>query len=71
MADKKPWAGSKNRVFISSVQKELEPERLAIASLVSTDSFLSEHLEPVLFDKEPLSGRIRLVKPEAKPEATK
>lgn len=47
----------KLRVFISSVQKELEPERLAIASLITTDPFLNEHLEAVLFDKEPLSGR--------------
>lgn len=47
----------KLRLFVSSVQKELEPERLAIASLVTTDPFLSEHVEPVLFNKEPVSGR--------------
>ena len=57
MTDKVKDADGKVRVFISSVQKELEPERLAIASLISTDSFLCEHLEPVLFDKEPISGR--------------
>jgi hypothetical protein len=48
---------NKRRVFISSVQKELELERIAIASLITTDPFLNEHLEPVLFDKEPISGR--------------
>jgi len=48
---------NKLRVFVSSVQKELEPERLAIASVITTDPFLSEHYEPVLFDREPLSGR--------------
>ena len=62
------WEGVGRTLLID---KELEPERLAIASLISTDSFLSEHLEPVLFDKEPLTGRIRLVKPAFKPEATK
>lgn len=48
---------NKLRVFVSSVQKELELERLAIASLITTDPFLREHCEPVLFDREPLSGR--------------
>src|ERR1043166_391545 len=48
---------SKLRVFVSSVQKELELERLAILSLITTDPFLSEHCEPVLFDREPLTGR--------------
>lgn len=41
------------RVFISSVQKELELERTAIAGLVTTDPFLLQHCEPVLFEKEP------------------
>jgi len=45
------------KVFISSVQKEMELERLAISSLITTDPFLNEHLIPVLFDKEPISGR--------------
>jgi len=40
------------RVFISSVQKELEPERQALFSLISTDPFLKEHCEPVLFEKQ-------------------
>lgn len=47
---------NKIRIFISSVQKELEPERLAIASLIGTDPFLLDHCEPVLFDREPISG---------------
>lgn len=45
---------SKLRVFVSSVQKELEHERVAIASLVTTDPFLMQHCEPVLFEKEPM-----------------
>ncbi|MEJ2746006.1 MAG: ATP-binding protein, partial [bacterium] len=52
----------KLRIFVSSVQKELDPERLAIAALITTDPFLSEYTEPVLFDKEPISGR-KLSKP--------
>ncbi len=48
---------NKYRVFVSSVQKEMELERLAVSSLITTDPFLNEHLEPVLFDKEPISGR--------------
>ena len=47
----------KIRIFVSSVQKELEPERVAIMSLLTTDPFLLEYCEPVLFDKEPISGR--------------
>ena len=45
---------SKLRVFVSSVQKEMEHERVAIASLITTDPFLMQHCEPVLFEKEPL-----------------
>ncbi|MGA1870786.1 MAG: ATP-binding protein [bacterium] len=48
---------TKYRVFVSSVQKEMELERLAISSLITTDPFLNEHLEAVLFDKEPILGR--------------
>lgn len=43
----------KYRVFVSSVQKEMELERLAISSLITTDPFLNEHLD-FLFDKEPI-----------------
>ena len=45
---------AKLRVFVSSVQKELEHERVAIASLITTDPFLMQHCEPVLFEKEPI-----------------
>lgn len=41
------------RIFISSVQKELELERVAVAGLISTDPFLLQHGLPVLFEKEP------------------
>jgi ATP-dependent DNA helicase RecG len=44
---------AKIRIFISSVQKELELERAAMAALITTDSFLSQHCTPVLFEKEP------------------
>ena len=41
------------RIFISSVQKELELERAAVAGLIATDPFLLQHCAPVLFEKEP------------------
>jgi predicted HTH transcriptional regulator len=48
---------SKLRIFVSSVQKELEAERVAIASLITTDPFLMQHCEPVLWEKEPAPAR--------------
>jgi len=48
---------SKLRVFVSSVQKEMETERVAIASLITTDPWLLQHCEPVLFEKEPAPAR--------------
>jgi hypothetical protein len=45
------------RIFISSVQKELELERAAVAGLIATDPFLLQHCVPVLFEKEPPSAR--------------
>jgi len=48
---------SKIRVFVSSVQKELEVERVAIASLITTDPFLMQHCEPALFEYEPAPAR--------------
>ena len=42
----------KKRIFISSVQKELELERAAVAGLITTDPFLLQHCVPVLFEKE-------------------
>ena len=44
---------TKKRIFISSVQKELELERAAVAGLISTDPFLLQYCTPVLFEKEP------------------
>ncbi len=43
------------RVFVSSVQKELEDERLIVQNLMNTDSFLSAHCTPVLYEYEPAS----------------
>ncbi len=43
----------KIRVFISSVQKELDDERLSLQILLTTDPFLSQHCVPVLFEKYP------------------
>lgn len=44
---------SKLRVFVSSVQKELEDERLIIQNLIGTDAFLTTHCEAVLYECEP------------------
>ncbi len=52
----------KLRIFISSVQKELEIERVAMAGWVSADPQLSEQCDVVLFEKEPLTGK-RISKP--------
>lgn len=41
------------RVFISSVQKELLDERMALQILLSTDPFLAGHCVPVLFEEQP------------------
>ena len=41
------------RIYISSVQKELELERAAVAALIGTDPFLLQHCVPVRFEKEP------------------
>ena len=46
---------AKLRVFVSSVQKELEDERLIVQNLVNTDMFLSAHCVPVLYEFEPAS----------------
>lgn len=42
----------KKRVFISSVQKELELERAAVSGFIATDPFLMQHCSPILFDNE-------------------
>lgn len=46
---------AKLRIFVSSVQKELEDERLIVQNLVNTDPFLSTQCIPVLFEFEPAS----------------
>ena len=43
------------RVFVSSVQKELESERLLVSNLIQTDPFLKDVATPVLYEKEPAS----------------
>jgi predicted HTH transcriptional regulator len=43
----------KFRVFVSSVQKELEDERLIVQNLVNTDLFLLAHCVSVLYEAEP------------------
>lgn len=45
----------KLRVFVSSVQKEIEDERLVVQNLLSTDPFLAAHCVPVLYEFEPAS----------------
>ena len=41
------------RVFISSVQKEMASERLALQIMLTTDPFLQQHTKPALFEREP------------------
>lgn len=43
----------KLRVFVSSVQKELEDERLMVQNLTITDPFLSAHCTSILYELEP------------------
>ena len=43
----------KIRVFISSVQKELTDERMALQILLSTDPFLCQHCVPILLKITP------------------
>lgn len=45
----------KVRVFVSSVQKELEDERLIVLNLMETDPFLRAHCTPFLYELEPAS----------------
>lgn len=46
----------KIRVFVSSVQKELENERIAVSELVALDPFLYRYVDPVLFEHLPASA---------------
>ncbi|MBX3416186.1 MAG: DUF4062 domain-containing protein [Pirellulaceae bacterium] len=48
---------TKFRVFISSVQKELENERIAAQEILWTDPFLKTHCDPVLYEFEPASPK--------------
>ncbi len=41
------------KIFISSVQKELAEERMAVQILLSTDAFLQRHTAPRLFEYTP------------------
>lgn len=45
----------KLRLFVSSVQKELENERLTVLALVTTDPFLLTHCEAILYEYAPAS----------------
>ncbi|MGA1871665.1 MAG: DUF4062 domain-containing protein [bacterium] len=47
---------NKTRIFVSSVQKELENERLAISELIALDPFLNRHMESILFEMLPASA---------------
>jgi hypothetical protein len=46
-------ANLKLRVFISSVQKELEEERMQLRILLTSDPFLIRYTVPKLFEKYP------------------
>ena len=48
---------AKLKVFVSSVQKELEDERLIVQNLINTDVFLLAHCAPVLYEFEPASPK--------------
>ncbi|MFC2095413.1 DUF4062 domain-containing protein [Candidatus Bipolaricaulota bacterium] len=45
----------KLKIFVSSIQKELEDERLIVQNLIHTDGFLQKHCVPVLYEFEPAS----------------
>jgi ATP-dependent DNA helicase RecG len=46
---------AKLNVFVSSVQKELEDERVIVQNLLNTDPFLDAHTTAVLYEFEPAS----------------
>ncbi|MDA3889608.1 MAG: DUF4062 domain-containing protein [Allgaiera sp.] len=52
-----PAANLKLRIFISSVQKELEEERMQLRILLTSDAFLLRHTVPKLFEKYPAPQR--------------
>ena len=47
----------KLRLFVSSVQKELENERLTVLALVTTDSILLANCEAILYEYAPASPK--------------
>jgi hypothetical protein len=49
------FAVAKLKVFVSSVQEELEDERLLVQNLILTDPFLQQHCTAVLYEFEPAS----------------
>lgn len=46
---------NKLRIFVSSVQRELENERIAVSEIITTDPFLHSYCVPVLYEYEPAS----------------
>ena len=48
----------KFNVFVSSVQKELENERVTVQDLLKSDQVLAFHYTPVLYEYEPASPEI-------------
>ncbi len=44
------------KAFVSSVQRELENERVAIPELIALDPFLNRHIRAILFEEEPASS---------------
>lgn len=48
---------AKIRVFISSVQRELEAERQAVKRLLTLDPSLGEYFTPILYEHQPASNR--------------
>ena len=50
-------ATHRKRIFISSVQKELEPERRAVKDFVHNDALLRRFFEVFLFEDLPAGDR--------------
>jgi len=46
---------SRLRVFVSSVQNELQDQRVAVSNLITIDPFLQQHCDPLLYEFEPAS----------------
>ena len=50
-------AGTRKRLFISSVQKELQQERRAVKDFVQGDALLRRYFDVFLFEDIPASDR--------------